>query len=129
MWGESRSQEAPLSDQVIEMLTRRAEEAEEDARRLRDAIKELQSGAAPRRTRSPRRAQSKPAAKSAVPLAKLLSTIKAEPGLTTTTLAKQLEGDQTAILALLKAQEQSGTVRREGQRRATKWFPHTAAAA
>jgi hypothetical protein len=41
--------------------------------------------------------------------------------MTTTTLAKQLGGDQCKILDTLKEQE-GKQVRREGERRGTRWF-------
>ena len=56
------------------------------------------------------------------PLGKVLKAIEAKPGQTTTTRAKQLDGDQSAIIGLLKEAETDGTVRREGERRATRCF-------
>jgi hypothetical protein len=56
-----------------------------------------------------------------VPLAKLVKTITAEPGLSTTTLAKQLNGDQSQLLTLLKEAEAEGKLTRTGERRGTRW--------
>jgi hypothetical protein len=47
------------------------------------------------------------------------------PGTTTTSLAKLASADQTQVLALLKEAETQGSVRREGQRRATRWYRYT----
>jgi hypothetical protein len=42
--------------------------------------------------------------------------------MTTTALATQTGGKQSALLDLLKDSEQTGEVRREGSRRATSWY-------
>jgi hypothetical protein len=64
----------------------------------------------------------KKVAKTVVPLEKLLKVVGDNPGLTTTAIAKETGGDQSALLVLLKESEQKGDVRRQGQRRATSWF-------
>jgi hypothetical protein len=55
-------------------------------------------------------------------LQRLLAVVGENPGLTTTALARQTGGDQSALLELLKDSEQQGEVRREGERRATSWY-------
>ncbi len=47
------------------------------------------------------------------------------PGTTTTSLAKLAGADQAQVLTLLKEAETQGSVRREGQRRATRWYRYT----
>jgi hypothetical protein len=69
-----------------------------------------------------RRAAPKKAAKSVVPLEKLLKVVGDKPGMTTTAIANETGGDQSVLLELLKESEQKGDVRRQGQRRATSWY-------
>lgn len=95
--------------------------AEDDIARLRAALSVLEDQNDPE---SPKRVSATPAVKpttKTVPLGKIIKTITESPGITTTSLAKETGGDQTKILALLKEQE-GEQVRREGQRRATRWF-------
>jgi hypothetical protein len=97
--------------------------AESDIERLRAAIAILDDEP---KAAEPKPAVRKPAAKSSrmtatVPLGKIVAAIKKQPGMTTTTLANQLGGDQGQILDLLKEQE-GKQVRREGERRGTRWF-------
>jgi hypothetical protein len=77
------------------------------------------NGAPATRKRKP--AARKPA-KSVVPLEKLLKVVGDKPGLTTTAIAKETGGEQSALLELLKESEQKGEVRRQGERRATSWY-------
>ncbi len=79
------------------------------------------ASASPQAPRKRKPAARKPA-KSVVPLEKLLKVVGENPGLTTTSIAKQTGGDQSALLDLLKESEQKGEVRRQGQRRATSWY-------
>jgi hypothetical protein len=69
-----------------------------------------------------RKAAPRKAAKSVVPLEKLLKVVGDNPGMTTTSIANQTGGDQSVLLDLLKESEQKGEVRRQGQRRATSWY-------
>jgi hypothetical protein len=81
--------------------------AESDINRLRVAIAILDD--------EPKAAKPKPSTrgpvaksdvrKATVPLGKIVAAIKNQPGMTTTTLAKQLGGDQSHILDALKEQE------------------------
>jgi hypothetical protein len=73
---------------------------------------------APRR----RKPAAKKPAKSVVPLEKLLKVVGENPGLTTTAIARETGGEQSALLELLKESEQKGDVRRQGERRATSWY-------
>jgi DNA-binding IclR family transcriptional regulator len=59
---------------------------------------------------------------SAVTAGALLSVVAEHPGQTNSWLAKHTGGDQTQLLALLKTAEQDGRVRREGERRGTRWW-------
>jgi hypothetical protein len=117
-------------------MKQRLADAESDAKRLREAIKVLQAEETPKPTNGRARRQSAkpevtPEAETVtpeaepskvVPLGKLLKMVEANPGTTTTGLAKMTEGDQSSILTLLKEAESDGKVTREGQRRATSWF-------
>jgi predicted Rossmann fold nucleotide-binding protein DprA/Smf involved in DNA uptake len=60
-----------------------------------------------------------------VPAEGLLKLVADSPGTTTTSLAKLAGADQAQVLTLLKEAETQGSVRREGQRRATRWYRHT----
>jgi hypothetical protein len=105
------------------LLETRIKEAEADIEKLRaalNAIDEPHSAPAPRPSRAVTKTAAKPQLK-AIPLEKLLKVITEQPAITTTTLAKETGGHQSAILALLKEQEGS-QVRREGERRGTRWF-------
>lgn len=105
------------------LLETRIKEAEADIQKLRaalNAINEPPSAPASRTRRAAIHTASKPQPK-AIPFRKLMKVITEQPGITTTTLAKETSGDQRAILALLKEHEDS-QVRREGERRATRWF-------
>ncbi|HTU31128.1 MAG TPA: hypothetical protein VMF07_17190 [Solirubrobacteraceae bacterium] len=82
------------------------------------------AAASPKATPAPRKRKpaTKKAAKTVVPLAKLLKVVGDNPGMTTSALAKQTGGDQPVLLELLKESEQKGEVRRQGERRATSWY-------
>jgi hypothetical protein len=99
--------------------------AEEDIKRLRAAIRTLEDPEPGKRTprTSPRTLQvSESESKPVVPVGKLMRLLKdSDDGLTASALAKETDGDQSKILALLKAQEADGKVMRTGQRRATRW--------
>jgi hypothetical protein len=108
-------------------MRQRLSDAEADAAQLRKAIAVLQGNDVPKPANGRTRRQSTtvtPEAEPAkmVPLGKLLKMVEANPGTTTTGLAKMTEGDQSSILTLLKEAESDGKVTREGQRRATSWF-------
>lgn len=97
--------------------------AESDIDRLRAAIAILDDEP---KAAKPKPSTRKPVAKSnakkaTVPLGKIVAAIKKQPGMTTSTLAKQLGSDQSQILDALKKQE-GKQVRREGERRGTRWF-------
>jgi predicted HTH transcriptional regulator len=95
--------------------------AESTIARLRAAIAILEDEPKPKRSTRKPAAKSKEV-KAVVPLGKIVAAIKQTPGMTTSTLAKQLDGNQSAILDVLKEAESKGNVRREGARRATRWF-------
>lgn len=105
---------------IRSLLQERIREAEADLDRLHAALKAVDghpSAPAPRR----QQATTKPASK-VIPWGKLVSIVSQEKhGISATQLAKQTGGDQSTILALLKEHE-GKTVRREGERRATRWF-------
>jgi hypothetical protein len=106
--------------------------AELDAEReaLTGALAALDNGdaagadAKPQRRRRPSRGVAAPVAAPAakiVPLGKLLQLLADSDGQSTSALAKATGGDQSQILQLLKEAETDDTVKRTGQRRATRW--------
>jgi hypothetical protein len=100
--------------------------AEDDIKHLRAAIDAIDAldGNQPAVPKRPRRARSAPRTKASpvvVPMGKLLDLLKGSEGLTTRQVAKQSQGDSSAILALLKEQEAGGNVRRSGNRASTRW--------
>lgn len=108
------------------ILETRIREAEADIEKLRaalGAIDDPEAAPAARAKRPRSRAAARPQPK-VVPLGKLLQVVTEQPGITTTALAHQTGGAQSAVLTLLKEQEGS-QVRREGERRATRWFAIT----
>lgn len=68
-----------------------------------------------------KRQAAKPPAK-VVPLGALMKWVADHPGTTTTGIAKGTQADQAQVLALLKEAEGEGNARREGERRATRWW-------
>lgn len=129
---------------VLTMLKQRLAEAESDAERLRAAITAVEGSAAAPPARRPatgdgvaakppvarsqatkpravRRRATKPPTK-VVPLGALMKWVADHPGTTTTGIAKGTQADQVQVLALLKEAEGEGNVRREGERRATRWW-------
>ena len=120
-----------MADDVLNMLRGRLAEAEGDAQRLREAIRVLEradfgADGQTQRPASTRRRSSRPKPERAtkrdpVPAGKLVKAISETDGLTTSALAKQLAGDQRQILAVLKELEAKGEIKRQGQRRATRW--------
>ena len=95
---------------------------------LNDSAKhEHVAGPAPKRearrpARTPKAALVKP---EVVPAGKLLTLLAGSPGLATSAIAKATNGASSQILELLKELEQQNTVRRTGERRATRWFVMT----
>jgi hypothetical protein len=67
----------------------------------------------------------RPKSKAVIGTDELLKLVRDSPGLTTTTLAKLANADQGQVLALLKDAEKAGDVKREGERRATRWYRYT----
>lgn len=102
------------------VLETQIQEAEADIERLRAALAVLDG---PQAAPAPRRRQAAPKPETQViPWGKLAKIVSQhEEGISATQLAKQTGGDQSAILSLLKKHE-GEQVRREGERRATKWF-------
>jgi|SRR5580692_3710367 hypothetical protein len=81
--------------------------------------------AQPRRRSRRRKRQTTTPITNVVPAERLLKLVVDNPGTTTTSLAKLASADQTQVLTLLKEAETDGSVRREGQRRATRWYRYT----
>ena len=112
---------------VLTSMKQRLADAEADAERLRAAISIFEANGTPSAdsvvpaSRYAERARPAPR-DDVVPLGRLLRTVTENPGTTTTTLTKLTGGHQASILQLLKEAEADGTVRREGERRATSWF-------
>jgi hypothetical protein len=116
------------------MRDRLADEEADNAERLRAAIAVLENdqgttrttgtdrGSPSTRRRARRSRDADRPVTSVVPLGTLIKWVDDHPGETTTAIAKPTGGGQAAILALLKESETAGDVRREGQRRATRWF-------
>jgi hypothetical protein len=75
---------------------------------------------APRR-RARRRPRAKAARREVVPAGKLELLLAETDGLTTSVLAERANGDRDQVLTLLRELEQTGRVRRTGQRRSTRW--------
>jgi hypothetical protein len=116
-----------MTSDLLDTMRARLADAESDAQRLRDAISVMEGGsgiaATPRRRESTKEpVVAEPEPKKVVPLGKLISALKTEPGQSASRLAKDSGGNQPAILSLLKEAELSGSVRREGERRGTVWF-------
>jgi predicted Rossmann fold nucleotide-binding protein DprA/Smf involved in DNA uptake len=131
------------TEQLRESIETQLAELEDEATRLREALRVLEggSGATPRagvepapqapRTRRPRgpgrrKTRRKPrTGVEIVPAGKLELLLSESDGLTTRALAEQTEADPDQVLTLLRELEQAGRIRRSGVRRGTRWHAIT----
>jgi predicted HTH transcriptional regulator len=122
-----------MTTDLLTTMRQRLAEAEQDAKRLREAIRVIEQEDTPKpaERRTTRQSTASKVADTptttVVPSGKLMKLVSEQDGLTATALAKTTGGDQKAILALLKELEQSGKLTRTGQRRGTRWHATNAA--
>jgi hypothetical protein len=120
----------PTIEQIVQSIDTRINELLAEQGQLADARAALSGSSRettpplnPTRTRT-RRSRPRSRAK-AIALDELVKLVTDKPGQTSTSLATIANANQTKLLASLKEAETHGTVRREGQRRATRWYPYT----
>jgi len=86
---------------------------------------EKSASAPSRRQRQHSRRTSSARAVRVVPAGKLEVLLTESAGLTTSALAQQAGADRGQVLTLLQEMEASGRIRRQGERRATRWYAIT----
>jgi hypothetical protein len=110
-----------IDTQLDALLTEQAQLADARAA-LAGSPRSVTQTPAPTRTRKRASKPKQPKSKGSIGTDELLKLVRDSPGLTTTTLAKLANAEQGGVLALLKDAEKDGAVKREGQRRATRWY-------
>ena len=114
------------SDEILRSIERRLGEAKAEIEALERArsalaVRDAEQRRAPRRAADPKRRKARRRATEVVPAGKLEALLSADGGLTTAALAQRAAGERGQVLTLLREMEAAGQVRREGQRRSTRW--------
>jgi hypothetical protein len=124
----------PTLEDIVSSIDVQLQELTDEHEQLANARAALRGSAAPATPVAPAPVQARPRSRrrkrptkttTVVPAEGLLKLVADNPGTTTTSLAKLAGADQAQVLTLLKEAETQGSVRREGQRRATRWYLYT----
>jgi predicted Rossmann fold nucleotide-binding protein DprA/Smf involved in DNA uptake len=124
----------PTLEDIVNSIDIQLQELTAEHERLTNARAALRGAATPATPAAPAPAQARPRSRrrkrqtkttNVAPAEGLLKLVADRPGTTTTSLAKLAGAEQAQVLTLLKEAETEGSVRREGQRRATRWYRHT----